>query len=76
MSCHHKLEADLHGYIEALHAAAKKHGAAVDPKAWLFRTTEGQSGALTGRTITRVPGPQASMIAATTRCRSMKWEGL
>jgi hypothetical protein len=35
---------------EAPHtAAAKIHGGAVHPKAWLFRTTEGQSGILTGR---------------------------
>ena len=53
MPCHHKLEADLHGYIEALHAVAKIHGAAVDPKAWLFRTTEGQSGYLTDRVMSQ-----------------------
>ncbi len=53
MPCHHKLEADLHNYIEALHAAAKIHGAAVDPKALLFSTTEGQSGTLTGRPMSQ-----------------------
>ena len=49
MPCHHKLEAYLHEYIEALLAAANTEGAATGPKAWLFRTTEGQSGYLTGR---------------------------
>lgn len=49
MPCHHKLDANLHEYTEALQAAANKHGAALDPKAWLFCTTEGQSGYLTSR---------------------------
>lgn len=49
MPCHHKLEAYLHEYIEALQAAALPDRAAADPKAWLFRTTAGQSGYLTGR---------------------------
>ena len=53
MPCHHKLEADLYNYLEALQAAAKKHGAALDPKAWLFSTTEGQSGILTGRPMSQ-----------------------
>jgi site-specific recombinase XerD len=53
MPCHHKLEADLHNYLEALQSAAKKHGAAVDQKAWLFSTTEGQSGILTGRPMSQ-----------------------
>jgi site-specific recombinase XerD len=53
MPCHHKLEADLHSYFEALKAVKKKHGAAVDPKAWLFCTTEGQSGILTGRPMSQ-----------------------
>ena len=53
MPCHHKLVDDLHNYIDALHAAAQKHGATVDPKALLFSTTEGQSGALTGRPMSQ-----------------------
>jgi hypothetical protein len=40
-------------YIEALHAAAEIHGATMDPKAWLFSTTEGQSGAITGRPMSQ-----------------------
>src|SRR5260370_41310128 len=53
MRCRHKLEADLQNYIAALHAAAEASGAAVDPKALLFSTTEGQSGALTGRAMSQ-----------------------
>ena len=49
MPCHHKLDAYLHDYIEALHATAKKHGGTVDPKACLFPTAEGQ----------RAPSPAA-----------------
>ncbi len=49
MPCHHKLEAYLHAYTEALHAAAKNAGGTLDPKAWLFCTTEGQAGYLTRR---------------------------
>lgn len=51
MPCHHKLEAYLHDYIEAL--AAKERGGAVDPKGFLFRTTEGQSGVLTDRPMSQ-----------------------
>jgi site-specific recombinase XerD len=53
MPCHHKLEADLHSYMEALRTAADAKGTVVDPKAWLFSTTEGQSGALTGRPMSQ-----------------------
>ncbi len=53
MPCHHKLEADLHSYMEALHTAANAKGTVVDPKASLFSTTEGQSGALTGRPMSQ-----------------------
>ena len=42
MPCHHKLEMFLEEYIAAA-------GIADDPKGWLFRTTEGQSGTLTDR---------------------------
>ncbi len=42
MPCHHKLETFLEEYIDA--AEIKD-----DPKGWLFRTTEGQSGILTDR---------------------------
>ena len=42
MPCHHKLEAFLAEYIESA-------GIAGEPKGWLFRTTEGQSGCLTER---------------------------
>jgi site-specific recombinase XerD len=42
MPCHHKLEACLDDYIEAA-------GIKGDPKGFLFRTTEGQSGTLTER---------------------------
>lgn len=42
MPCHHKLESFLEEYIAAA-------GIADDPKGWLFRTTEGQSGTLTDR---------------------------
>ncbi len=40
MPCHHKLETFLEEYIDAA-------GITDDPKGWLFRTTEGQSGVLT-----------------------------
>jgi site-specific recombinase XerD len=53
MPCHHKLEADLHKYMEALHAATDTKGIRLDPKAWLFSTTEGQSGSLTGRPMSQ-----------------------
>ncbi len=43
----------MHGYMEALHAAANAKGTGVDPKAWLFSTTEGQSGTLTGRPMSQ-----------------------
>ena len=36
MPCHQKLESYLHSYTGALQAAAKKHGAGLDPKAWLL----------------------------------------
>lgn len=42
MPCHHKLETFLEEYIAAAEIAD-------DPKGWLFRTTEGQSGVLTDR---------------------------
>ena len=42
MPCHHKLEAFLEQYIDA--AEIKD-----DPKGWLFRTTQGNSGYLTDR---------------------------
>ena len=42
MPCHHKLETFLEEYIDAA-------GIKEDPKGWLFRTTEGQSGVLTDR---------------------------
>ena len=42
MPCHHKLDEYLAEYIE-------KAGIKTDPKGWLFRTTEGQSGQLTSR---------------------------
>jgi site-specific recombinase XerD len=42
MPCHHKLEAYLEEYVAA-------SGIDGDPKGWLFRTTQGQSGALTDR---------------------------
>ncbi len=42
MPCHHKLETFLEEYIAAA-------GIVKDPKGWLFRTTEGQSGYLTNR---------------------------
>lgn len=35
------------------HAAANTQGGAVDPKGWLFPTTEGQSGTLTGRSMSQ-----------------------
>jgi site-specific recombinase XerD len=44
MPCHHKLEAFLEEYIEAA-------GIKDDPKGYLFRTTEGQSGTLTTRPL-------------------------
>jgi site-specific recombinase XerD len=46
MPCHHKLEAFLEEYIAAA-------GMADDPKGWLFRTTEGQSGILTDRPMSQ-----------------------
>jgi site-specific recombinase XerD len=46
MPCHHKLETFLEEYIDA--AAIKN-----DPKGWLFRTTEGNSGYLTDRPMNR-----------------------
>ena len=46
MPCHHNLEA----YLEAYIAAADLAG---DPKGYLFRTTEGQSGYLTERPMSR-----------------------
>ena len=83
MPCHHKLEADLHNYIEALHAAAKKHGAVVDPKAWLFSTTEGQSGALTGRPMSqpdvyRMIGRRAAAAGIQTKisCHTFRATGI
>lgn len=42
MPCHHKLEAYIEEYIA-------KAGIEGEPKGWLFRTTEGQSGTLTER---------------------------
>ncbi len=39
--------------MEGLHAAANAKGRSVDPNAWLFSTTEGQSGALTGRPMSQ-----------------------
>ena len=42
MPCHHKLETFLEEYIAAAEITD-------DPKGWLFRTTEGQSGILTDR---------------------------
>lgn len=46
MPCHHKLE----GFLEEYIAAA---GITDDPKGWLFRTTEGQSGYLTDRPMSQ-----------------------
>lgn len=46
MPCHHKLDTFLEEYVAAA-------GIAGDPKGWLFRTTEGQSGYLTDRPMTR-----------------------
>jgi site-specific recombinase XerD len=46
MPCHHKLDEYLHAYI----AAAGIEG---DRKGWLFRTTEGRSGALTDRPMSQ-----------------------
>ena len=46
MPCHHKLETFLEEYIAAA-------GIADDPKGWLFRTTEGNSGYLTDRPMNR-----------------------
>jgi site-specific recombinase XerD len=46
MPCHHKLEAFLAEYIESA-------GIAGEPKGWLFRTTEGQSGTLTERPMSQ-----------------------
>jgi site-specific recombinase XerD len=46
MPCHHNLEE----YLEAYIAAADLAG---DPKGYLFRTTEGQSGVLTDRPMSR-----------------------
>ena len=46
MPCHHKLEEYLAAYIEAA-------GIKTDPKGYLFRTTEGQSGHLTGRPMSQ-----------------------
>ena len=46
MPCHHKLEAFLAEYIESA-------GIAGEPKGWLFRTTEGQSGCLTERPMSQ-----------------------
>lgn len=43
MPCHHKLDGYLHDYVEALKVTG------TEPKAWLFPTTEGQSGRLTAR---------------------------
>jgi hypothetical protein len=68
MPCHHKLEADLHNYLKALHAAAKKHGVPVEPKAWLLTTTEGHSGIRTGRAMSqpdvyRVIGRRAADVS-------------
>jgi site-specific recombinase XerD len=83
MPCHHKLEADLHNYLEALHAPAKKHGTAVDPKAWLFSTTEGQSGILTGRAMSqpdvyRMIGRRAADagIATKVSCHTFRATGI
>lgn len=47
MPCHHKLETFLEEYIAAAEIAD-------DPKGWLFRTTEGQSGYLTDRPMNQV----------------------
>ena len=46
MPCHHKLETFLEEYIAAA-------GITDDPKGWLFRTTEGNSGYLTDRPMNR-----------------------
>jgi len=46
MPCHHKLETFLEEYIAAA-------GLTDDPKGWLFRTTEGQSGYLTDRPMSQ-----------------------
>ena len=46
MPCHHKLETFLDEYIDA--AEIKD-----DPKGWLFRTTEGQSGYLSDRPLSQ-----------------------
>ena len=46
MPCHHKLETFLEEYIDAA-------GIKDDLKGWLFRTTEGNSGYLTGRPMNR-----------------------
>ena len=58
MPCHHKLEAFLEEYIAAA-------GIANDPKGWLFRTTEGQSGILTDR-----PMDQTAVYRMIRRCAS------
>lgn len=47
MPCHHNLEAWLNEYIQRV-------GLDQQPKAWLFRTTQGQSGQLTPRPMTQV----------------------
>jgi site-specific recombinase XerD len=46
MPCHHSLEAYLHEYIEA-------GSLDLQPKGFLFRTTEGQSGVLTDRPMSQ-----------------------
>ncbi|MDL5047292.1 tyrosine-type recombinase/integrase [Oscillatoria amoena NRMC-F 0135] len=46
MPCHHKLESFLHEYIEVA-------GLTNTPKAWLFTTSEGQSGQLTDRPMSQ-----------------------
>jgi site-specific recombinase XerD len=47
MPCHHNLKTFLEEYIEVAEIAD-------DPKGWLFRTTEGQSGVLTDRPMSQV----------------------
>ena len=46
MPCHHKLEEYLNEYIQAA-------GIGDDPKGFLFRTTQGQSGYLTKRAMSQ-----------------------
>lgn len=46
MPCHHKLEEYLQAYMDGANPAG-------GPKGWLFRTTQGQSGALTARPMSQ-----------------------